>query len=139
MQLLVTGVDPNIRAVTQRALKVCNSYLYVLDAVLLPAQNNRLSAIPEVNATFLQALANLGNPASSSSSSTSGSVGNITDPVSHSSHLVPSHTWVHRVSPGLCRLCSRTIIVYRGNQLPEYCMTLIGSVWSGASLSLYTP
>ena len=82
MQLLVTGVDPNIRAVTQRALKVCNSYLYVLDAVLLPAQNNRLSAIPEVNATFLQALANLGNPSSSSSSSTSGSVGNITDPVS---------------------------------------------------------
>ncbi len=92
MQLLVTGVDPNIRAVTQRALKVCNSYLYVLDAVLLPTQNNRLSAIPEVNATFLQALANLGNPASSSSSATSGSVGNITDPVSHPSHLLSFHT-----------------------------------------------
>lgn len=81
MQLQVTGVDPGTRAVTRRALKVCNSYLYILDQVLLPAPDNRLSAIPEVNATFLQALANLGNP-STSSSSTSGSVGNVTDPVS---------------------------------------------------------
>ena len=83
MQLRVTGVDPRTRATTLKALKVCNSYLYVLDQVLLPAQNNQLSAIPVVNATFLQALASLGNP-SSSSSSTSSSVGNITDPVSAS-------------------------------------------------------
>ena len=86
MQLLVTGVDPGTRAVTRRALKVCNSYLYVLDQVLLPTPNNSLSAIPEVNATFLQALANLGNP-STSSSSTSGSVGNVTDPVSSASQI----------------------------------------------------
>ncbi|CAL5228405.1 g11533 [Coccomyxa viridis] len=108
-RLLVTGVDPNIRAVTQRALKVCNSYLYVLDAVLLPAQNNRLSAIPEVNATFLQALANLGNPSSSSSSSTSGSVGNITDPSCQTTFLQQAQQ-----TPGLDFLVQA---ILRGNLL----------------------
>ena len=98
MQLLVTGVDPGTRAVTRRALKVCNSYLYVLDQVLLPTPNNSLSAIPEVNATFLQALANLGNP-STSSSSTSGSVGNVTDPVSAASQI--SFTMC-QPAPGAC-------------------------------------
>jgi len=80
LQLQVTGVNPNTRALTIRALKVCNSYLYILDQVLLPTPNNSLSAIPEVNATFLQALASLGNTGSSSSSSTA--VGNVTDSVS---------------------------------------------------------
>ena len=80
LQLQVTGVNPNTRATTVRALKVCNSYLYILDQVLLPTPNNSLSAIPEVNATFLQALASLGNTGGSSSSTAA--VGNVTDPVS---------------------------------------------------------
>ena len=57
MQLIVEGVNPDTRAVTMRAYKVCNSYLYILDQVLLPTRRNDLTAIPEVNATFLQALA----------------------------------------------------------------------------------
>lgn len=80
VQLLITGVNPNTRAMTLRALKVCNSYLYILDQVLLPTPSNRLSTIPEVNATFLQALASLGAPAAASSGNSA--VGNITDPVS---------------------------------------------------------
>ena len=71
MQLIVEGVNPDTRAVTMRAYKVCNSYLYILDQVLLPTHANDLSAIPEVNATFLQALASLGASSSSSSSSSS--------------------------------------------------------------------
>ena len=69
MQLIVEGVNPDTRARTLRAYKVCNSYLYILDQVLLPTRRNDLSAIPAVNATFLQALASLGSSSSSSSSS----------------------------------------------------------------------
>ena len=82
MQLVITGVNPDTQAVTLRALKVCNSYMYVLDQVLLPTRSNGLSTIPDVNATFLQALASLGNTNASSSNT---SVGSITDPVSISS------------------------------------------------------
>ena len=71
VQLIVEGVNPDTRAVTMRAYKVCNSYLYILDQVLLPTRRNDLTAIPEVNATFLQALASLGASSSSSSSSSS--------------------------------------------------------------------
>lgn len=79
---MITGVNPDTQAVTLRALKVCNSYMYVLDQVLLPTPSNDLSTIPDVNATFLQALASLGNTNVSSSNT---SVGSITDPVSASS------------------------------------------------------
>ena len=77
MQLIVEGVNPDTRAVTMRAYKVCNSYLYILDQVLLPTRRNDLSAIPEVNATFLQALASLGASSSSSSSSSSPATDNV--------------------------------------------------------------
>ena len=77
MQLIVEGVNPDTRAVTMRAYKVCNSYLYILDQVLLPTHRNDLTAIPEVNATFLQALASLGASSSSSSSSSSTATDNV--------------------------------------------------------------
>ena len=85
VQLVITGVNPDTHAVTLRALKVCNSYMYVLDQVLLPTPSNDLSTIPDVNATFLQALASLGNTNGSSSTT---SVSNITDPVSISSRPI---------------------------------------------------
>ena len=80
MQLIVEGVNPDTRARTLRAYKVCNSYLYILDQVLLPTRRNDLTAIPDVNATFLQALASLGTSSSSSSSSSSTATDNVSLP-----------------------------------------------------------
>ena len=77
MQLIVEGVNPDTRAVTMRAYNGCNSYLSILHQGLRPTHANDLSAIPEVNATFLQALASLGASSSSSSSSSSTATDNV--------------------------------------------------------------
>lgn len=82
LQLLIKTVDPAIEARTLKAIKVCESYIYVIDNVLLPTADDSITSVPPVNATFLQALIGLGNDASTATSS-SGGFGTVTDPVSY--------------------------------------------------------
>lgn len=80
-QLLIKTVNPGNEARTLKAIKVCESYIYVIDNILLPTPNNTIASVPAVNSTFLEALIGLGSDSSPATSSPG--VGIVTDPVSH--------------------------------------------------------
>lgn len=65
--------------------QVCQSYIYIVDEILLPTRNNSLSSVPAVNTTFLQSLIGAGSNAAPSTGASG--VGTITDPV-HLSTLI---------------------------------------------------
>ncbi len=59
--------------------QVCQSYIYIIDEILLPTRNNTLASVPAVNTTFLQSL--IGAGANAAPASGASGVGTITDPV----------------------------------------------------------
>lgn len=83
---MITTVNPADHARTLKAIKVCNSWVYVIDEVLLPMASASLADVPAVNSTFLKALASLGGTTgcggqASTAAAATYAFGAITDPV----------------------------------------------------------
>ncbi|BDA48212.1 Uncharacterized protein sll1483 at N-terminal half [Coccomyxa sp. Obi] len=104
-RLVVSTVHPGNQARTLRAIKVCQSYIYIIDEILLPTRNNSLASVPAVNTTFLQSL--IGAGANAAPASGASGVGTITDPSCRTSFLAAA-----QATPGLDFLVQA---IQRGN------------------------
>ncbi|CAL8466019.1 g5555 [Coccomyxa elongata] len=104
-RLVVSTIHPGNQARTLRAIKVCQSYIYIIDEILLPTSNNTLASVPAVNTTFLQSL--IGAGANAAPASGASGVGTITDPNCRTSFLAAAQG-----TPGLDFLVQA---IQRGN------------------------